>query len=464
MSVDSKIEWTDTTWNPVRGCTKISPGCKNCYAETFAERWRGIPGHPYEQGFGLRLVPEKLDEPLGWKKPRRVFVNSMSDLFQEGVPFEFVNQVFAVMAATPEHTYQILTKRADRMLQYCSDPQTPFRVAKAIDAFSSAPESSEEFRLIAGYPGYLASSHGFIYSKKRGGLKRLSPDIGEQGHMRVQLHRAAKLTRHGDRLLVHRIILETFIGPAPSDDSEGRHRDGNPGNNATPNLLWGDQAENRADSKRHGTYRRHAKLTAEQASDIKKRHAAGETGESLAREFDISATQVRNIARGDQWNTRPPFEWPLRNCWLGVSAENQQYADERIPLLLQTPASKRFVSYEPALGPVDFTDIDLYEHVLKDIGSRSIIWRNNENYPTHIKLNSLTGWNPGGDKIPALDWLIVGGESGPGARRMQPEWARSVRDQCVNAGVAFFFKQWGGVQKKKAGRELDGREWNEFPR
>lgn len=137
---DSKIEWTGSTWNPVRGCTKISPGCKNCYAETFAERWRGIKGHPYEQGFDLRLVPDKLEEPLKWKKPRRVFVNSMSDLFQDGVPFEFIDRVFAVMALTPRHTYQVLTKRPEIMRYYvdgwlnpqcarCSDYQTTCRLA-----------------------------------------------------------------------------------------------------------------------------------------------------------------------------------------------------------------------------------------------------------------------------------------------------------------------------------------------
>lgn len=111
----TKIEWTDVTWNPVRGCTKIAPGCAHCYAETFAERFRGVPGHAYEQGFDLRLVPEKLAEPLKWKTPRRVFVNSMSDLFHEDVPDTFIAAVFGVMAATPKHTYQILTKRSKRM-------------------------------------------------------------------------------------------------------------------------------------------------------------------------------------------------------------------------------------------------------------------------------------------------------------------------------------------------------------
>src|SRR3954466_14479758 len=115
MSDHSSIEWTDATWNPVRGCTKISPGCTHCYAETFAERFRGVPGHPYEQGFDLRLVPQKLLEPLQWTRPKMVFVNSMSDLFQEAVPTGYVEAVSAVMAASPWHIYQVLTKRATRL-------------------------------------------------------------------------------------------------------------------------------------------------------------------------------------------------------------------------------------------------------------------------------------------------------------------------------------------------------------
>lgn len=118
---ETKIEWTDVTWNPVRGCVKISPGCRNCYAETFAERFRGVKGHPYEQGFDPRLVPEKLEDPLKWKKPRMVFVNSMSDLFQDGVPDWFIGNVFSVMEGTRRHTYQVLTKRAERMEKWVSD-------------------------------------------------------------------------------------------------------------------------------------------------------------------------------------------------------------------------------------------------------------------------------------------------------------------------------------------------------
>ena len=128
MSENSSIEWTDTTWNPVTGCTKVSPGCAHCYAETFAERWRGVPGHPYEQGFDLKLWPERLSLPLSWKKPRRVFVNSMSDLFHEDVPFEFIDRVFAVMALCPQHTFQVLTKRPERMAEYTSDHKVAARI------------------------------------------------------------------------------------------------------------------------------------------------------------------------------------------------------------------------------------------------------------------------------------------------------------------------------------------------
>lgn len=124
MAENSAIEWTDSTWNPVRGCTKVSPGCKHCYALAFAERWRGIPGHPYEQGFDLRLVPEKLEEPLRWKSPRRIFVNSMSDLFHEGIPEPYIRRVFEIMGEASWHTFQVLTKRAERLTELA--PRLPW--------------------------------------------------------------------------------------------------------------------------------------------------------------------------------------------------------------------------------------------------------------------------------------------------------------------------------------------------
>ncbi len=243
VSQQSSISWTDSTWNPVRGCTKVSPGCAHCYAETFAERFRGVKGHPYEQGFDLRLVPEKLREPLSWKKPRRVFVNSMSDLFQDGVPDAFIDQAFAVMALTPQHTYQVLTKRPERMRAYMSDTR------------------------------------------------------GAEG-------------------VISRV------------------------------------------------------------------NAAG-----------------RAIPKGAWWNGEHT-SWPWSNVWLGVSVENQHFADERIPVLLQTPAAIRFISAEPLLEAIDLRRAD-------------------------------------------LDWVIVGGESGPGARPFDVEWAFSLVCQCSEAEIACFVKQLG---------------------
>jgi protein gp37 len=239
MSLGTTIEWTDATWNPVRGCSKISAGCKNCYAERFAERFRGIPGHPFEQGFDIRLVPEKLAEPLKWKEPRMVFVNSMSDLFHHKVPDDYIEQVARVMVLARWHTFQILTKRADRMKRML-----------------------------------------------RGPLK---------------------------------------------------------------------------------------------------------------------------------------FAANAKNIWWGVSVENKRDGVPRIKHLQTAPASVRFLSVEP---------------LLEDVGKFD-----------------LTG----------IAWVIVGGESGPHARPMKPEWVRSIREQCEDSEVAFFFKQWGGTRKKLTGRLLDGRTHSEFP-
>src|ERR1051326_7831644 len=239
MAIASSIEWTDATWNPVRGCTKISPGCKNCYAETFAERFRGVQGHPYERGFDLRLVQEKLEEPLFWKKPKMIFVNSMSDLFHDGIPDSYILQVAEVMRRGDWHTYQVLTKRAGRL--------------------------------------------------------------------------AAMLK-----------------------------------------------------------------------------------------------TRLEQYAQ-------------LRHVWGGVSVEDRRHGLPRIDELRSAPASVRFLSIEP---------------LLENLG----------------KIN-LSG----------IHWVIVGGESGHGARPMDLPWVKSIQKQCGRARVPFFFKQWGGVHKKRAGRMLEGRTWDELP-
>ncbi len=239
MSQHSQIEWTDATWNPVRGCTKITPGCSHCYAETFAERFRSVPGHPYEQGFDLRLVPGKLAEPLRWKSPKMIFVNSMSDLFHKDVPDDYVHNVARVMLAANWHTYQVLTKRSERL----------------------------------------------------------------------------------------RDMLHTTLADAAS----------------APHVWW------------------------------------------------------------------------------GVSVENRKHGLPRIDHLRAAPARVRFLSVEP---------------LLEDLGEINLA---------------------------GIHWVILGGESGPGARPMHEEWALSIRDQCERAGVAFFFKQWGGTRKSKAGRELDGQTYDGVP-
>jgi len=239
MSLNSHIEWTDATWNPVRGCTKISPGCKHCYAETFAERFRGVKGHPYEQGFDLRLMPDKLTEPFSWRSPKLVFVNSMSDLFQAGVPDEYAEAVSSVMVKADWHTYQVLTKRSGR-LNACL-------------------------------------------------------------------------------------------------------------------------------------------------------------------------------------NGRLRFAAERKNIWWGVSVEDRKYGLPRIEDLRNSPAAVRFLSVEP---------------LLEDLG----------------KIN-----------LAGINWVIVGGESGPGARPLRKEWVLSIREQCKSARVPFFFKQWGGKRKARYGRELDGRTYDEYP-
>jgi len=283
----TQIDWADRVWNPVTGCTKVSAGCAHCYAERMSKRLRGRCGYPADDPFKVTLHAERLEEPLHWRKPSRVFVCSMGDLFHEDVPDEFICNVFHVISMATEHIFLILTKRPERLLEYIEGSQVG----------------------------------AFLF-------------------------------------------------------------------------------------------------------------------------FD--------------------------NVWFGVSVEDQATADERIPLLLQTPAEKRFVSYEPALGPVDF----------KQATHRDIAKRQRERSITYLK-------------AVRLDWLIMGGESGPGARPMHPDWARSARDQCQAAGVPFFFKQWGEwapncrcdtkrphkttsrtqgkmgcmfrCGKKAAGHILDGHEYREVP-
>jgi protein gp37 len=352
MADKSGIEWTDATWNPVVGCTRVSEGCRNCYAETLSARFSGIVGHKFEgiahrfspigtdlgqgQGDGagqvkgnskgearwtglVKCIEGELATPLKWRKPRRIFVNSVSDSFHEKVPFEFLDRMWAVMALCPQHVFQVLTKRPERMVAYFADGGRAFRWVDAMRTLPAFPKNPP---------------------------------------------------------------------------------------------TW--------------------------------------------------------------------LDWPLPNVWLGTSVENQECAEERIPWLLRCPAAVRFLSCEPLLGAVDLGE-----------------WIDGK--------DGKQGRN-------GIDWVIAGGESSagrPGARPCHPDWVRGIRDQCVGAGVPFFFKQWGDcetfydrdvedpdwrrcpdvkhpgeqylnleggqgfhgtrvvavrrVGKKKAGRVLDGRVWDEMP-
>lgn len=353
--INSKIEWTDDTWNFIYGCTHVSEGCRNCYAEKVTHRFSG-EGMKFEgltvlgangspRFTGKILFDEKrLLIPLRKKKPTKYFVNSMSDLFHENVTFEQIDKAFAVMALSPQHTFQILTKRPERMREYMTDRQR----------------------------------------------------------------------------------IEEIRWNAVSLASE----------------RWADQ---------HGA------------------------------------------------------SWPLPNVWLGVSVEDQKTADERIPILLDTPAAIRFISYEPALGAVDLgrwvfpqSVIDGYDEVMKRFNAPPDFQEVTRKAAPHL------------GRPVRLDWVIAGGESGPDARPSHPDWYRSLRDQCVAAGTAFFFKQHGEWQegshptakdvgaillngryftstieaikefsreewyankpttvsrvgKKQSGSLLDGVEWNEYP-
>jgi protein gp37 len=352
---NSKIEWTDATWNPVRGCSIVSKGCTNCYAMKVAHRfsgpWKAYEGLTMMSNGGpvwngkIRLVPELLDQPLRWKRPRRIFVNSMSDLFHENVPDDFIDKVFAVMALCPQHTFQVLTKRPDRMKEWFEE------------RWQGTPAQRIEFD----------------------GLPPLDIPAGGETGRESQVEGAC----------------EEFLQAFGLADPGKEH-------------LW----------------------TAE------------------------------GSCKAMRW------AWPLPNVWLGVSVEDQKTADQRIPVLLKVPAAIRWISAEPLLAPID------------------------------IRISAFNG-SGSFNAIEDIDWVVAGGESGPGARPMHPDWVRSLRDQCDAAGVKFFFKQWGEwvpgdapawpenadyavesgkgyyfddlqwmdrVGKKTAGRILDGRRWDEYPK
>lgn len=331
MADHTHIEWTDATWNPITGCTLVSEGCTHCYAARLAAT--RLKHHPSRKGLArlnaagdakftgeVRFNRQWLDEPLRWKRPRMIFVCAHGDLFHPDVPDDWIDQVFAVMALAPQHTFQVLTKRPERMREYM------------LERWQPAPARSIPVGDVT-----------FDFDAETKGEDR-----------RDQVVRAAEEMIDTDKVLKRRF--------ADLD---------NP-------LHW-DANEN------------------------------------------LKATA---------------FAWPLPNVWLGTSVEDQRRADERIPHLLATPAAVRFVSAEPLLGAIDLLPyLFIYTHaddvVLSAPGEAS------------LPFNDPAATDPSTIATPRIDWVIAGGESGPGSRPMHPDWARSLRDQCNDAGVAFFFKQWG---------------------
>lgn len=425
----SKIEWCDRSdWNPIRGCTRASEGCRNCYAEAIAARFSG-PGQPWH-GFAektasgprwtgkVELIEDRLTLPLKWRKPAKIFTNSASDLFHESVPDEWIDRVFAVMALAPQHTFQCLTKRSGRMRDYCSSPSVTQRIAQAMDALQVDIEHdpNERWAEIPGWEVYEASTNGRM---RRGG-ELLAPVLNSlYGRPSITLWKDNEPTTR----YVHSCVLTAFRGPAP-EGTEARHRNGDRQDNRLANLQWANGSTNQRDKVRHGSNGGPAKLTREQAAEIRALRKSGKTQQSIADQFSVSRSLVSMIESRLVWPDA--LAWPLPNVWLGVTAEDQTRADERIPDLLATPAALRAVSVEPMLGPINLNSIDLPggdEEVLP-LGAK------------HLDRDDYDGFAK-------LDWVIVGGESGPNARPMQVGLARSIVAQCRDARVPCFVKQLG---------------------
>ena len=408
-----------------------------------AQRLRGRFGYPKDDPFKVTLHPDKLDEPLHWRKPRRVFVNSMSDTFHEEVPEAYIDRVLAVAALAPRHTFLFLTKRPDRMRDYITTPGRPFSVQRAMDAsiVDSKSNGVERWLPAPGFEGlYEVSDMGRVRRSDGSKKGRRNPegvlsDRPCRGYITVSLSRGGVVTQ----IRVQRLVLMAFAGPPPSARHDARHINGDSSDNRLWNLAWGTRKQNMADAVRHGTagvwMKGRTKFPPAEVREIRAEREAGRKLSEIAAKHDASKQRISKICRGEACKL-PRIAWPLPNVWLGVSVENQQTADERIPLLLQTPAAVRFVSYEPALGPVDFE------------AAFSVYDKHGE--PSSPRCNP--------DGSPAIGQVICGAETGPGARPMDLDWARKVRDDCAEAGIPYFFKR-----DSDGNRKLDGKMHEEIP-
>ena len=471
--------WWDFGWQLIEGCTPVSAACDNCWSLAKEKRFRKETGVIFHE--------ERLERPTKRKKPASYAI--WNDLFHEDVSFEWIDKVVAIIAMCPQHTFQVLTKRPERMREYFISWNLPFRIAKQIDVLTSHRKEGKfkcEIVPISDYPGYYISNEGEVFSGngssicvncgkdipgfakskfcskkckshaeyifKRDGKYPVSPklnkmkfDKGKQGHCRVMFYKNGKQHRE----LVHRLVLTEF-DRRPIADEQTCHADGNPLNNHIANLRWGTQEDNWKDRKRHGNGRSYSKLSVKDVDDILKMRKSGNTLTEIACRFNVSDVQIGNIVNNKHWNYASDLKIPIENMMLGVTAENQEQVNKRIPILLQTPAAKRFVSIEPMLSAIDLTDIDAEM----------------AGHEEYIHINSLTGHHTDMGRpcnpVNKLDWILCGSESGPGRRECSEHWVRSLRDQCVEAKVPFFLKQLHRNGKKVAIPELDGQIYNQI--
>lgn len=448
----TKIEWATETWNPITGCTKISEGCQNCYAERMAKRLAGRYGYPKDEPFRVTFHPDRLYEPFRWKKPRMVFACSMSDVFHKEVEDNWVDRIIAAAAICSKHTFLLLTKRPSEMLKYFSNPERPFLIQSAIDnAQVELSDSPEEWRPIVGYESvYEVSNLGRVRrcdSNKKG---RRRPD-GILRPRSVKGYNAVSLSLNGfvKQFRVPQLVLTSFVGPVPQN-AEARHWNGKKTDDRLSNLVWGTRSDNMGDASRHGTagtwMKSRSKFTHEQVSLIRRRRSAGEKLISIANDFGTTIKHISAICLGTKY-VLPKTEWPLPNIWLGVTAENQQRADERIPVLLQIPAAVRFVSVEPMLSRINMEKYLRCPNCGYSKTDADIHW-------DHQLCSSQNGWYPN-----VIDWVVCGGETGPGARQMKQDWVYSLRNQCEETGTPFFFKKWGNNKR----RDIDGKLYEQMP-
>ena len=440
----TKIEWADRVWNPITGCSSLSEGCRNCYAKRMAYRLKGRYGYPKDDPFRVTFHPERLSEPLGWKKPSKIFVGSMTDMFHPDIQDEFLDLIMATIVMACRHTFLILTKRPERMLSYFADHNRPYFVQRAMDVMVVDQEMhdiEEEWRSILGYEGlYEVSNFGHVRRSMDSGVAKgrrnkegiLVPRQVRGGYGAVSLSRNG----HVEQCKISRLVLAAFVGEVPFLHTESRHKNGKRKDDRIKNLLWGTKEDNMLDAARHGTagswMKGRADFNDDEIRRIRERWAHGEKLVALAKDFNSTIKQIWKIVHLKTYKP-PEIQWPINNLLLGVSVENQKTADERIPIFLQIPVAKRFLSVEPLLS-----EIDLHKY----------LWKFNEDYQPPRFLDEGETYNVKPELLHGeISWVVCGGETGPRARPIHPDWIRSLVEQCQAAGVPFFFKSWGEWEK-----------------